>query len=404
MNRILFVDDERAALDGLRHTLAPYRDLWDMAFAVSGPEALALLDRAPFDVVVTDMRMPEMDGTQLLEQVRSRCPSAVRIVLSESSERDVALRAASVAHQFLAKPCDPAQLREIVEHSGGLARQFPDAALRRVVGAIGKLPSLPRTSTMLLEAMDNQTASLDAIGAIVEQDVGMAAKVLQLVNSAFFGLSNRIASVRAAVGYLGLDTLRQLVLSVEVFRTFHPGQSIGRFSIEALHTHSRLTARIAGSLPGSKETSASAVVAALLHDCGKLVLASRLRKEFAQALQTSQMQGEPLFHTEERQFGVSHAEVGGHLLGLWGLPQPIIDGVWRHHHPVADSQPGSGLDIPAIVHISDALACEVAHAWDAPPESHSLLNTEYVAHLGVEQQIPDWREMARETYLQLTEN
>jgi len=255
---------------------------------------------------------------------------------------------------------------------------------------------------MLFEAMENQAASLDTIGAIVEQDVGLASKVLQLVNSAFFGLPCGIASVRAAVGYLGLDTLRQLVLSVEVFRTFQPGQSIGRFSIESLHAHSRLVARIAGSLPGPKEVLASAVVASVLHDCGKLVLASRMRKEFAQALQASQTQGEPLYQAEERQFGVSHAEIGAHLLGLWGLPSPIIDGVWRHHHPVFDSPPGAGLDVPAIVHIADALACEVAHAWDAPPESHSLLNLEFIAHLGVEQEIPAWRELARETCLHLT--
>ena len=210
MKSILFVDDEPMVLQGLQRMLRPHRAIWDMSFATSGAEALAMLEGKPFDAVVTDMRMPGMDGATLLEQVRERYPAAIRIVLSGYFEQEAAMRALPVAHQFLAKPCDPMKLRHAIERTVGFVGLLPDVALRRVVGAIGKLPTLPRTSALLVQSLQNPDVQMDEIAAIVERDVGITAKILQLVNSAFFCLPNYVTSVRMAVSYLGLDTLKQL--------------------------------------------------------------------------------------------------------------------------------------------------------------------------------------------------
>ena len=396
MKSILFVDDEPMILAGLQRLLRPRRNRWDMSFAAGGAEALAILETKPFDAVVTDMRMPAMDGAKLLALVRERYPATIRIVLSGYFETDAALRAVPVAHQFLAKPCDPDKLDEAIERACGFAAMLPDEALRRIVGAIGRLPTLPRTSALLAEALQKPDVTLAEIGGIVEHDVGITAKLLQLVNSAFFCLPYHVTSVLRAVSCLGLDTLKHLVLSVELFRTLQPRHTIAGFSMEELEEHSHLTARIAARLPAGEPVIASGVVASVLHDAGKLVLASRLPREFELALRTSVAGQRPLHVVEREQMGTTHAEIGAYLLGLWGLSGAVVDAVSRHHRPAIPETGSAGLDVLAITHLADGLAYEAARAkaGEAVTDTAGLLNHEYLADLGLEAELPAWRAMA----------
>jgi HD-like signal output (HDOD) protein len=302
-----------------------------------------------------------------------------------------------VAHQYLAKPCDPKKLQEAIERSCGFASLLPDAALRRVVGAVGGLPTLPRTSALLAEALEKPDIALGEIGRIVEHDVGITAKVMQLVNSAFFCLPSRITTVVRAVSYLGLDTLKQLVLSVELFHAFRPRQAIAGFSLEGLEEHSHLTASIAARLPAAEPAMAAGMVASVLHDAGKLVLAARLPHEFALALAASRTEQRPLHVVEKEQMGTTHAEIGAYLLGLWGLSGAVVDAVCRHHRPEVLEGGSTGLNVLAITHIADGLANEAAHdkSGEGGPAAE-LLDHEYLARLGLEAELPAWRAMAQQ--------
>ena len=397
MKSILFVDDEPMILAGLQRLLRAHRSEWDMSFAGSGAEALALLETKPFDAVVTDMRMPAMDGARLLALVQERFPGTIRIVLSGYFESDTALRAVPVAHQYLAKPCDPRKLREAIERSCGFATLLPDAALRRVVGAIGTLPALPRTSLLLATALEKPDVPLGEIGRIVELDVAITAKLLQLVNSAFFCLPYHVTSVRGAVAYLGLDTLKQLVLSIELFSTVRPRRHIAGFSLAEFEEHSHLTARIAARLPASEAVVAAGVVASVLHDAGKLVMAAHLPNEFERALEASRSGQRPLHVVEMEQMGTTHAEIGAYLLGLWGLSGAVVDAVSRHHRPEVAEGGEAGLDVLGITHLADGLAWEAVNekAGEAAPVAE-LLNHDYLAQLGVTAELPGWRAMAQQ--------
>jgi HD-like signal output (HDOD) protein/ActR/RegA family two-component response regulator len=400
MKSILFVDDEPMILAGLQRLLRAQRSEWDMSFAASGAEAMALLETKPFDAVVTDMRMPEMDGVRLLELVQARYPGTIRIVLSGYFESQTALRAVPVAHQYLAKPCDPKKLREAIERSCGFASLLPDEALRRVVGAIGGLPALPRTSALLAAALENPDIPLGEIGRIVEHDVAITAKLMQLVNSAFFCLPYRVTSVRGAVSYLGLDTLKQLVLSIELFRMMQPRQAVAGFSLTEFEAQSHLTARIAARLPAAESVVAAGVVASVLHDAGMLVLAARLPREFEKALAAARTGQRPLHVVEMEQMGTTHAEIGAYLLGLWGLSGAVVDAVCRHHRPQLPEGGAAGLDVLAITHVADGLAWEATRhkTGEAPPAGYELLNHEYLARLGVAAELPGWRAMAQQVH------
>lgn len=385
MKRILFVDDEPRVLEGLQRMLRPCRQQWEMTFASSGSAALEILARRAHDVIVTDMRMPEMDGAELLQRVRARYPGMIRIVLSGQFEAEAAMRVVQAAHQFLTKPCDAGKLQEVIERSCQSDQIVFDAATRSLIAAIGELPALPRTYGALVAALNDPQTTLDHVGAIVQHDVAVAAKVLQLVNSAFFGLSCEVSTVSMAVGYLGFEVLKQLVMTVELFRTFPCKQSAAGFSVEQIQRHSRCVAAVAAKLPIPHKLAASTSVAALLHDAGKLILAVRLPEAFEQALEASLAQQRPLYNVEQEMHGTSHAEIGAYLLALWGLPSSIVAAVSRHHHPIPPDA-GAGINMDMAVHIADLLVHET--------EGHRQNCREIdVALAAWAEYLPEWREM-----------
>ncbi|HEX5482981.1 MAG TPA: response regulator [Terriglobia bacterium] len=400
MRRILFVDDEPNVLHGLQRMLRSQRDEWEMSFAQGGDAALAMMAAAPFDVIVSDMRMSGMDGAMLLAQVRERFPEVIRIILSGHADMNAAFRAVPVAHQFLAKPCDSSTLRVAIARACGLQTVLNDDVLRRTVGSIRQLPALPRTYVALTEALESDDVSLDRVAKIVEQDVAIAAKILQLVNSAFFGLSRDVTNVRTAVSYLGIDILKSLVLSFGVFRAFENAELVQGFSVERFQDHAHLTAKIAAGLPTIKYLEDATALAALLHDVGKLILASEMPARFAEVLEIARERVQPVHEVEREILGVTHAELGAYLLGLWGLPWSVVEAVAHHHVP--GRVPQQGLDALATVHIANLLALECAAA---PAEDHGLalqtFDPAYVDLLGISELLPEWRTMAQDTYLKL---
>lgn len=402
MKRILFVDDEIKILEGLQRMLRPQRNNWEMAFAPGAQAALGMLEAAPFDVIISDMRMPGRDGAALLKIVREKYPSVLRIILSGYTELEAAFNAVPVAHQFLVKPCDQDTLRNAIDRATSLNDVLNSKMLANLVGSIQQLPSLPQMCLELQQALADPDTSSRKIAQIVERDPAMSAKILQLVNSAFFGSVRNISDIHTAINYLGTSTLQNLVLSAEVFRVFRPGQAIPGFSLEAHQAHSQLTARITKAVAaGSGSIDSLGLIAGLLHDVGKLVLAEATPKHFASAIAAARDQKRPLFEVEEEMAGVSHAEVGAYLLGLWGIPYVIIEAVAHHHHP--ERVPHDKLDLLASVYFANWLAHEqeAQNLGDAsipnPP-----LNPDIVAKLGVEQKLPDWQAAAEAAALELS--
>lgn len=368
MNRILFVDDEPKVLEGLQRMLYPLRGEWQMEFVSSGQQALRRLSEAEFDVLVTDIRMPGMGGLELLSEVIQQHPQVIRLVLSGTVDQELTLRSAAVAHQYLVKPCDARTLRAKVERAFSLRMMLEDAALRRLVSRIHALPSPPSTYVRLLEALRQPDISVKEIAAIVEQDVAMTAKVLQLVNSAFMGISRHVSTPGEAIVYLGTDTLRALALSASIFCQFQPSDLPG-FTPEQLQDHSlkvgTLAREIAKSFGLPAAAAEDAFVGGMLHDAGKLLLAQHCPDLYREALQRARRESLPVREAERAVFGTTHAEVGGYLLWLWGLPDSITEVAALHHR-----MPAAGQNFPSAVlavHIADALLnhdAEQALDWE----------------------------------------
>ena len=368
MKNIVFVDDERELLDGLRARLYKHRSSWNMKFVESGEEALAVFEKEPVDLIVSDVRMPGMDGGQLLAAVKQRWPKTMRIIVSGYSDPVQAARLTSLAHQYLAKPCEDRQVENVLERCFNLQELLEQESLRNVVGKVSKLPAMPKTYARLQQALAQPSVTAAEIGDIVTADAAMATKVLQITNSAFFRLRKPMVRIKDAVTYLGFATIRNLVLCAEIFSQWESSPELPGIDPQTLQLHAQRSAAACKSLHGGRISPDDAWLAGLLHDIGYWVLIQECPYEMAGAIELSRAQGLALWKCEQQRIGATHAQVGAYLLGLWGLPYPIVEAVALHHTPTA-----------IVSHGYDLLsALAVSHALLDPANAHALAPTPMV--------------------------
>ena len=354
MKRVLFVDDEVAVLDGLRDRLRKQRSEWEMVFAVGGEKALAECEHAPFDIVVSDMRMPGMDGATLLHRIKAKCPGTIRIVLSGQADREVVMRTLPVAHQYLSKPCDTETLRAVISRAFMMQALLKSDAIRSLVGRVDKLPSVSKIYVELTDVLAREAPSIHDVVEVVQRDPAMCLKLLQVVNSAFFGLPRRVAAMRDAIGYLGIDLVKSLALAAEIFGAAEGPRGLDSGWLTSLQQHSALVARVARAIVPSGADDA--FMAGMLHDVGKIVLALADRKAYADIDLAARERADPAYVLERERHGVTHAEVGAYILGTWGVPFGIVEAVAGHHEP---SRFGSAaFDAATAVHVAEGLVSE----------------------------------------------
>lgn len=348
MIRIVFADDEANILQAMQRALHAMRSEWQMVFVASGAAALDELRRTPADVIVSDMRMPGMDGWELLSAVKKLDPKMVRLILSGHGDPAAIMRSVGVAHQYLAKPCESAALKSAISKTHALRQLLSSDRLAQLVGRVDMLPSAPKAFREILTCLQRPDASLADAARIIGRDVAMTANVVKLVNSAFFGARQPITTADRAVAYLGMDTLGVLVLGHSAFKS-GVATGIPGFSLEHLWQHSLDTAMAARTVALSEKLSPAqaeeAFLAGMLHDVGKVIFATRPAPA-----------DDPAASAEDAtaRMDAQHAEVGAYLLGLWGFPNPIVEAVAFHHAP--SHAAGDGLTLPRLIHIADRLA------------------------------------------------
>ena len=391
MRRILFVDDQQVVLNAHGEAMKKYREGVETLFAVGAEAALELVRNQPIDVVIADMHMPGIDGTMLLKAIKEHHPDIVRIMLCPLSEIDSVFVALPVSHQILAKPIDADTLYNTIERIYTL-RALLTESLRKQIGALQQLPSVPTVYFEMMSAMTRLDMSATKIARIIEKDAAMAAKTLQLVNSACFGLSRRITSVDQAVAHLGMDLVRDLSLNVHMFAALEPTAMRAGFSFDTEQEHTLLTAKVVRRIVTNPRQVRNAFTAALLHDIGNLILAVCDSENYKKVVKACAASNRPQHEVEAEILGVTHAEVGAYLLGLWGLPHPIVEAVAYHHNPSAALE--RSFDIPTAVSLANALVEELTEDRPFSIEHH-------LESLKVAGRIDRWRAIAREELQQM---
>lgn len=338
MKRVIFVDDDANLLEGIKLSLRQLRDEWTMAFATSGLQALDIMaaEDEPFDVIVTDMLMPGMGGKNLLQSIMNVYPQMVRIVLSGHLEAENVIDAAAYAHQILRKPCEPVVLRERITRAFALNHHLPDCPMKEALFAMCGIPSVPTVYWNLWNEINSASPSITAIAGIIETDPSMSAKVLQVAHAAYRG-AHKFSSISEAVNLIGLANIRGMVLMPGIFEVADPSLLPASIDLEVLWKHALQVAdfakRISDREHEDKVQNDEAYSAGLLHDIGLLIVATKMPTEFSRAVELRMNKHESLMEAEKEVFGATHAEMGGFLLDLWGLPDHVVEAITFHLYP-----------------------------------------------------------------------
>jgi len=408
--RIIFVDDEGHVLDGLRRNLRRNRDIWDMTFLEGGQAALDFMATHKVDAVISDMRMPVVDGASVMAEAAHRHPESVRIILSGHADQDMLLRAVGSAHQFLPKPCEPNLLIDILHRLLNLRCNVHSESLRHLTDSLKSLPSPSKTFIALMAEIDSPTSSAATVGKIVESDLGLTAQILRLANSPCFSMPSRISNCKQAVQLLGLETVKALATLAEFHKIADRKpelQNVVARLAERSLSIGTAAARIARVEKLPVEDREAASTAGILCHVGTLVLQVNDTKVFNTAMADVEKGKNALPEAETEHFGASHAQLGARLVGLWDFPPNIIEAVCFHHKPSETLVP----DIPRTV---DVLACVHAaqllvRALDRPDMSREEmvkrgLDEEYLTAIGCFDRIETWRDAVIEALRDLQEN
>lgn len=396
--KVLFVDDEASVLDGLRRMMFRHGDDWAMLFADSGAKALDLLDVQAVDVVVSDMRMPGMDGATLLDHVRQRQPRAARIILSGYTDESSLGRTIGPAHQYYQKPCPAPVLTEAIGRALAVRRLLCSDALLAVVAGTRGLPVLPRSLAMLIAEMQSPRGCVAEAARIIATDIGLAAQVLKLINSGFFALPQPVSDILQAVRMLGFDTLGALVVLGNLFESFR-GVGIDVAGIEQLARRSlqigELSRRIAVQQHLSPAEVEQARCAGLLAHVGTLILLTNRPVETGRIQQMIGELGGTITQWENHLLGTTHAHIGAALLGLWGFGDAIVEAVLLHHTPSDGCGPWLDRISPVTaVHAAQHLVKPVPAGQDRGTAWLSGLDPDYVARLDLAEKVPSWAALA----------
>lgn len=392
--RILIVDDDAESLARTQRMLRAYRRDWDMDFQLGAAAGLDALAQRPFDAVVADLRLSGVDGAEMLACVRDLYPDAVRLLVCPQENSTTLVRSLGVAHRYLSKPVDVGLMRESIARAALLGRRLRKPGVKALVGQIDKLPSLPDVYLALVEELRREDAEVVRVADLLSRDVGMTAKLLQLVNSSFFGLAVHVSDVRHAAALLGLNALKPLVLTAGVFKQLEESrvppelvESVLNHSLEVGNVARRIA--VAEGLP--RDGADHAMLAGVLHDVGKLVLSDHFGRNYAMVCQAAEKTGLPLLAAEQDQLEATHADIGGYLLGLWGLPQEIVEAVAFHHDPrVVDATNFSPL---TAVHVANALVH--GRKEDGTFEADPLkIDRKHLTRIKCENRLTEWAHLA----------
>jgi HD-like signal output (HDOD) protein len=314
----------------------------------------------------------------------------VRIILSGHVEQETTFKSVQLAHQSLSKPCEAEILKQTLNQLFALRSLLNDESIKRIVAQTETLPSLPKVYTEIIRELQSPDPSIKRVGEIISSDLGMTAKILHIVNSAFFGLVRKISNPREAVMLLGTETIKALVLSVKIFSEFNQ-KKYGWFDFDHLFHHSlsvsMFTQTISKEEHLDQQLVNNALMAGMFHDLGKLILVANFQEPYCRILSEARETGQALWDLENEMFGTSHAEIGAYLMGLWGLEYPIIEAIAFHHCPSKSLSNATGL--LTAVHFGDVY--DRSKNGDNGGNRLSQLDHGYLKNLGVAGRINDWQ-------------
>jgi HD-like signal output (HDOD) protein/CheY-like chemotaxis protein len=332
---ILFLDDEGAILSSLRSLFR--KEGYGLQLYESGDEAMHYLHDHRVDLIVSDMRMPEMSGREFLEGAATLCPDAVRVMMSGYEDKQIILDALAggLAHFYTIKPWDDGALKELIRVALARQDEIRTMRLKEILGSFVALPSLPNLHGRLLEVLGHEDVPMGEIVAEIEKSPPLVVKLLKVANSVYFGARQAITSIGDALRLIGVQYLGSIAVGLDAFEAAsHSSNGQTQRILQNMWQDAVRRATIAKAIgkqkPGFTDHQLL-YVSALLLDIGYVVRLSTQRERYMEMLALSADENIPLYEADKRVFIFTHDVIGGALLDYWNLPHPIANAVAKHH-------------------------------------------------------------------------
>lgn len=391
--RVLFFVGDAGTKQRLEQSLQPLQQRWRLEIAVPGPGTPALLSSlGEAAVVVADMKLPVGNGINLLTQAAQLSPQALRFLRCEAADLEALKDHAGPVMQTIPLDADAEAIDGHLERALLIDGWMSNESLKTLVGRMKQLPSLPTLYTQVMTELQKPDGSIEFVARLIATDPMMTAKILQVVNSPFFGVTSEITDPGAAVMFLGTERTKSLVLMAKVFSQFDKTLCAG-FSLDLLWRHCMGVGACARSLTMAETKDGRladmAFTAGLLHDVGKLLLAANLPEDYSNLLAQSERRQVGERQVEQEALGATHGELGACLLGMWGLPLPILRAVAWHHSPLLARD--TSFSLLTAVHVANALDHEKKAAPGVP--LRTSLDAHYLDQLGLKSRRNAWRKL-----------
>ena len=391
--RILFAAGPTPEVAALKlEFMARNGGYWEAYLADSGLDALDYLAEFECHAVVTDLRLEDMTGVQVLNQVARQHVRAQRILLADPGDLQSLLRCVGGVHQFLTKPCVARRVELVLERMQKLDGWLPSLNVQEIAGKLPRMPSPSSSYNELAAELELPAPRREVVADLLAHDPAMTAKLLQLVNSAAYGDPVDQSDPMAAFASQGLDTIKGLLRLAHQYSHFSAVQNSG-FSPIKLWAHSRRVSRLAGWIAAEEQTDPAliqpAITAGLLHDIGKVAIAANLPRKFNEAQFHARASKVSIWVAEQQQFGATHSEVGGWLMCVWGLPLPVVEAVMLHHHPAR--QNSKRFTPLTAVHAANAIAKATSLSQAA-----ELVDMGYLDSVKLRHRLAHWWDICRQ--------
>lgn len=392
--QILLVDHSQQTLDAFQAALAEHAHSWQIDTLTDPQAALVYIAAQAPTVVVANFQLPGTTGLEFLREVESIQPQTQRFILASDEQRSSIVPWLGSACLYLPNPCPTPQLVAEIQRCVSIERWLGNPRIRQLVAKVDTFPTLPTIYLQIVDALNAPEPSPADVAQAIAGDVAIAAKILQLANSAYYGFDEKVTDIKQAVAFIGLQSVKNLVLALKVFGDIGKSDE-QREQIAQVLGHSIGVAvaaqRIALLETADERLANEAYTAGLLHDIGKLLLITATPRLYKETRALARERNRPEWEAESDLVGCHHAELGAYILGRWGMPATIVESTARHHEPV-DNAAGAFTPL-AAVHCANALEWERIPARSSRPEARC--SEPFLADIGRADRLDEWRQIIR---------
>lgn len=389
--RLLLVSEDAAWLRTVERDLRQHHPDWECHAVGSPLHAVERLRERTYQAIVLNVRAAA--DVSLATAIENQLQPVVRVILCAAELPEEAARWNAAGACVLPLEVRGVELADQIIRAERVRQWMADTGMKKLLGQCRKLPAVPKLYSQVTVELTSPRGSLELVAQSIAQDPVMTAKVLQVVNSAFFALGHPVNDPIEAVIFLGAERTRSLVLLAGVFSQFENSRCPG-FSVEQLWNHSLQVATLARIIAIEEKhdpkISETAFTAGLIHDMGKLILAANLPAMHGTIEQLRQNKSDlPQREIEMQVLGTTHAELAACLLGTWGLPLPVLEAVSWHHCPAKSSD--TGFTPLTAVHAANVFAYEMRCGSVTGAKAEEF-DYGYLLRLGLGERRNAWRD------------